>query len=818
LNATRPIETLWHDLRYATRMLRHSLGHTAVAGISLALGIGASTAIFSVVYGVLISPYPYARPNEIWAMQVRDPKNPNQNWTPHRLSETEEIRKLPAVADLMATVPGNQLLTGGRTPENFTAIQVTLNAFQFLEVPPVLGRTLLPSDGKNGQADPVIVLSYRAWQRLFNGSRDALGQPLVLNDQRYTVIGVMPPRFGWWTSDGGWVPLSADPRQDRTVNDIVRLRPGVSKQAAEQQLQSLHLQFAQQRPKDYPQNAFSTALLNYMDITVASGEMESSLRLLFAAVAFLLLIACANVANLQLARGTARAREIAVRMSVGAVRSRILQQLLTESVVLSAAGGILGILFAVGITKGAVALMPEFYVPNEARITVNGYVLLFSAVVSVLTGILFGLAPAIQCSRPDPVEALKEGGRSSGMNAAGGRTRNVLVVVELALSVILLSGASLTIRGFYQLQRMDPGFQTDRVLMLGLPLPPKRYSTYEQRTTFSESVLDRVKAIPGVQAASIGNGGLPFGGPNSAYSIDGHPQTTSRQVVIDLISANYTRTLGIAMRAGRNLDDRDVAHAEPVALINETARKLWPAGENPIGSRLHLDFLATPRGNLLSKSGGTPYVTVVGIIADTRNAGLRSAPDPAVFVPYTLLAPTGRTLAVRTQGEPMAILNAVRQQVQSIDKDQPLSRPLTLEDVLGFEAVQPRFNMALFSFFAAVGLALAVVGIYSVISYMVTRRTHEIGIRMALGAERSAVLGLMLRMGGRLLAIGMVTGLGASFVIAKYLRSEVFQVPATDPLAIGGVVMLLGTSALLACLVPARRASNLDPSHALRHE
>ena len=392
------------------------------------------------------------------------------------------------------------------------------------------------------------------------------------------------------------------------------------------------------------------------------------------------------------------------------------------------------------------------------------------------------------------------------------------MIVELTLSVILLVGASLTIRGFSQLQRADPGFQPDRVLMVGLPLPPKRYATYDQRIAFSQSVLERVKAIPGVQAAAIGNGGLPFGGPESAYSIEGHPQAASRRILVELISAGYTRTLGIPLRAGRELEDREVARGEHVALINETAAKLWPAGESPIGGRLRLDLLENPGGNALVRSGSTPNVTVVGIIADTMNAGLRRAPDPAVFVPYTMVAPPGRTMAVRTQGNPLLLLNAVRQQVQAIDKDQPVSRPLTLEEALGSETVQPRFNMALFSFFAALGLALAVVGIYSVLSYTVARRTREIGIRMALGAEPGDVLSLMLRMGGRLVAIGLAAGLLGSYVLSKYVRSEVFQVPATDPVAILGVFTLLVAAAFLACLVPARRAACLDPMSALRHE
>ena len=819
MNSISWVETLWQDLRFAIRMLAKSPGHTLVAGLSLALGIGASTAIFSAVYGVLISPYPYTRSGEIWAMQVRDVKKPQKFWTRHRTTELDEVRKLPAIADLMATMPENQLLTGGRPPENFTAISVTANGFQFLGVPPLIGRTILPSDVKsNGEAEPVVVLSYKAWQRLFDGNPAALGQTIVLNEQTRTVIGVMPPRFGWWTNDGGWLPLGENLRPAPLVNDIIRLRAGYSKEVAEQQLQTLHLQLAQRSPNDYPRETFGTFLLNYLDITSISGEMQSSLQLLFAAVGFLLLIACANVANLQLARGTARSREIAVRMSVGARRGRVLRQLLTESVVLAIAGGALGVLFAVGITRGVVTLMPDSFIPNEARITVNQYVLAFSAVVSVLTGIIFGLAPAIQCTRPDLVEALKEGARAEGGTVAGGRTRNLLVVVEVALSVVLLVGASLTIRGFYQMQHTDPGFQPDRVLMVSIPLPPKRYPTYEKRVALTEEVLRRVKALPGVEAAAMGNGGMPFGGPQSPFTIEGHPVADGRRIFVQLVSADYQRTMGIAMRAGRVFSESEVARGEHVALINETARRLWPAGENPIGARMRLDLLEKPPSNVLAGAAPSPTVTVVGIIADTKNAGLRNASDAAVYLPYTIVAPPGRTLAVRTQGSPMSMFNAVRQQVQAVDKDQPVVRPLTLEEVMGTETAQPRFSMALLSFFAAIGLGLVVVGIYSVLSYTVSRRTREIGIRMALGAERGTVIGTMLWMGGKLVSVGMVVGLAASYVLFRYLRSEVFQVPATDPLAIAGVVVVLAVAAMLACLGPARRAAGLDPIRALRHE
>jgi putative ABC transport system permease protein len=818
MNSLAPIETLWQDVRYGARLLRKSPGLMVVALLSLALGIGATTAIFSVVYGVLVSPYPYASPHKIWSPEIRELKNSGQFRMFRPMREYVQLKTLPALSEAMATGPENRLLTGDRAPENFTTVAVTANAFHFLGVLPVLGRTIQPFDIRpDGQAQPVIVLTYKAWLRLFDGSPAALGKELLLNEQPFTVIGVMPPRFGWWTNDGGWVALPEDPSGSRWVAAIVRLKSGVSPLMAEQQMQALNLRLAREHPEDFPKAGFTTRLHNYMDITVAAGEMQSSLRLLFGAVGFLLLIACANVANLQMARGTARAHEMAVRMSVGAGRARLVRQLLIESMLLSTAGGVVGVLLASALTKAIVVLMPEFYVPNEARITVNIYVLLFSGCLSVLTGIVFGLAPALKCSRPDLVEALKDAGRTLA-SSSGGRTRNALVVAEIALSVVLLMGAGLTIRGFLRLENLDVGFRADRALMVGLHFPEKRYATYEQRIAFPERALEAVSSLPGVQSAAIGNGGMPFGGPESTYTIEGRPKEESRRLYVELVSTGYAQTMGIPLRAGREFSAQEIARAEPVALINVAAGKLWPAGTSPIGRRLRLDVLEQPNDEVLFPAHINPTVTVVGVIGDTRNDGLRNAPAPAVFIPYTLLAPSFRTLAIRTYAEPMALLNGVRERIRGMDKDQPLSRPITLEEILGSETVQPRFNVALFTFFGLLGLALAAVGIYSMLSYNVARRTHEIGIRMALGAGRGDVLTLMLAMGGRLVLIGLGVGLAASLVLAKILRSEVFEVPGTDPLALAGVVLLLSGAALLACFLPARRAARLDPMSALRHE
>ena len=821
MNIFGALSTVSRDLRYGLRVLRKNRGLSAVAILSLALGIGATTSIFSIVYGVLISPYPYSRPGEIWAPSIRNAKYPNQGRATYKAMEVLRMLELPAFATVMATAPENRVLKRDGAPENFSAIQVTGNAFQFLAVEPILGRVIMPSDIQpDGKPEPVLVLSFKAWHHLFEGRDDAIGKAVVLNDVRHTVIGVMPPRFGWWTNDGGWVPLPLDPRSDRGMFPIVRLAPGTARGAAQEQLQALHQQLAQAAPADFPKEGFNTGLRNYLDITVASGEMQSSLRLLFGAVGFLLLIACANVANLQLARATARTREIALRMSVGAARGRVLRQLLTESVTLSFVGGILGVLLTVAITSAVVALMPEFYVPNEARITVNGYVLAFSVAVSILTGILFGLAPALQCSRLDLVEALKAGGKGAGVGTAGGRTRGLLVVVEVALSVILLAGAGLTVRGFIGLQKTDVGFQTGGLLMVGVQLPAQRYATWDQRVAFTQSLLDRAAAIPGIQAAAIGNGGLPFGGPRSDYHIEGVPEAGRGPIMVGLISQDYARTMGIPLLAGSLLTAQDVLHAAHVGLINQAASKLWPEGQSPIGKRIHLGLLERPQGPVLLPPGAPAAdVTVVGILRDTRNDGLRNPAAPAVFLPYTLLAPPGRTLALRVRtGNPMALLNAVREQVRQLDKDLPLGRPITIEEILGDQTRQPRFNMALFSFFGGLGLSLAAIGLFSVLSYSVASRTHEIGVRMAMGAKRGHVLTLVLTMGAKLVAAGLAVGLGGSLLLARYLKSEVFQMPATDPISLIGVVLVLAVAASLACVLPARRAARLDPMNALRHD
>jgi putative ABC transport system permease protein len=700
-------------------------------------------------------------------------------------------------------------------PESFRAVLLTGNAFNFLGVPPVIGRTIQPADIRpDGEAEPVVVLSYRLWLRLFDGSPGALGRTLRLNGRPHTIVGVMPPRFGWYGNDGFWLPLSPARTDVPWVNPIVRLAPGVGEAAATTQLSALHERLAAETPAAFPSQGFTTLLRNYLDVTVASGEMRTTLRLLMGGVAFLLLIACANVANLQLARGTSRSREMAVRMSIGAGRRRLLRQLLTESVLLSIAGGALGVLFAFLVIRSIVGLMPQFYVPNEARVGINVPVLWFSFGLSVATGILFGLVPALQISKPDAGDALKAV-RSTGGEAQGGRTRNVLVVVEVALAVVLLVSAGLTARTFFALYNIDPGYAPDRVLIVGVPLRPAKYATLEQRNNFTAELVDRVRSLPGVEAASIG---IPFSGPQSPFTIAGDAGGQSRQMWLNLVSADYLKTYGIPLRRGRMFDDAEVRRGDRVALMNEAAAKQWPAGIDPIGSRVRLGALERPPASTLADTSRAAEVTIVGIIGDTRNDGIRRPTAPAFVLPYSVLAPLQRTLAVRSAGNPRLLVNALRAEVREIDGEQPLGRPVTMGDILGEEYIQPRFAMALFGAFAAVGLALASAGIYSVLSFHVARRTHELGVRMALGAPRRHVLALMLGMGGRLVAVGLAVGVAASLASTRLLRSQLFGVEAADPIAYLGVTLILAAVTLVACYLPARRAAAVDPVVALRQE
>jgi putative ABC transport system permease protein len=812
------LEQLSQDIRYALRGFGRNPGYATVALLSLMLGIGTSVALFSVMYGILIAPYPYSKPSEIWAPAVVAPNHPSHAWHRYTRREYLEIQKLSSFSDVMATDVRQVLMMGDTGTESFYGVFLTGEAFNFIGVKPLIGRTIQPYDIQpGGKPDTVAVLTYGLWRRMFDANPNVLGKTMILDGVPHTVIGVMPPRFGWWTSEAFWLPMPMDLSDDTPINVVMRLAPRTTKEAAEQQLNELNLRLAELNPREFPKGKMRTVLNNYMDITQASGRMKSSLDLLLAAVGLLLLIACVNVANLQLARMTTRTREIAMRSAIGAGRGRIVRQLLTESVILSLLGGALGVLFSFALVKVIVALIPADNVPNEARITVNGFVLLFSLGVSMLTGILFGLVPALRSSHPDLVEALKDGGNGATGSIRGQATRNGLVVVEITLSAILLTGASLAIRSFVTLLRTDPGFQPEKALAMYVDLQPDRYPTLAQRNAFDQELVENISKLPGVQAVAIGNGGMPYSGWESTYSLEGQPRVEGRKVVISLISSDYLRTLGIPLKRGRSFTMAEVENGIHVALINESAARLWATGTNPTGRRMQLDALAQPlRPPVLVAPGISSDVTIVGVVGDTKNSGLQNATLPAVYMPYTLIAPPSRQLAVRTFGEPMSILNAVRQKIHAMDKGMAMGRPLTINEMLGNETEQPRFNMALFSGFAALGLALAAIGIYCVISYNVTQRVHEIGVRMALGASPADILKWVLRTAIRVTAMGLLIGLCGSIVLEKLVRFNAFGAASFDGISLLALAILLFSVALLAAWLPARRAGKLDPLVALR--
>lgn len=819
------LEQLGQDIRYTVRSMRKQRAFTSVALLSLMLGIGASVALFSVVYGALIAPFPYSDPHNIWWPSTTANEDPMRVADRHlyTVKEFQELEKSPTFSAVLGVNVEQDLLTGNDVDtETVKGIRMTGGAFNFLGVPPLLGRTIQPSDiNAAGDPAPVVVLKYSFWKSVFDGDPHVLGRKLSINHIPYTVIGVMPPRFGWFTQDSFWMPMRMNPTDLGAMWVCVRIRPGLSLQVAEQQLGQLDQRLAAITPANFPKGVIHVTMRSQTDLNLASQSgMRQSLDLLLAAVGLLLLIACVNVANLQLARMTTRMREMAMRLAIGAGRGRLIRQLLTESALLALAGGILGVLLAIGATRGIVAMLPPQSIPGEARITVNGYVLLFAVAISMLTGILFGLAPALRSSRQDLAGTLKEGGSGSGGSIHGQAMRGGLVVTEIALSVILLTGASVAIRHFVQLATTDPGFQPNKALVVPISLSPERYTTFDQRNAFDQTLIDNVASLPGVEAVAMANGGTPFGGISSTLSIQGLPEASGQKVVVSLISSDYLKTMGIPLKRGRGFTPEEVGSAMHVALINESAAKLWPPNMNPATGQIKLDFFAQKFKSpvVLPAPGLGPDMTVVGVVGDTRNFGLEDATHPEVYVPYTLIAPPGRVLAVRTYGDPMEILKTVRAQVKKLDDNLPMGQPYSVDEIMGFETQQPKFNMALFSAFALLGITLAAIGIYCVISYNVTQKVHEIGVRMAMGASRGHILRWVMRMAMKVAVMGLVIGLCGSFVVQRVMRSSLFGKASFDAMSVGAVVLVLSAVAVLAAWLPALRAGKLNPVTALRNE
>jgi predicted permease len=805
---------MWQDLRYGLRSIRNQPAFTALAILTLALGIGAATTIFSVIQNVLLDPFPYKDAHRVAAIRIHDSTNPQPFGrtalqTPEFLDYVEQNHVFEEVIGgtgedvLMTTAEGTEQVTGGA---------VTGNMFQFLGVSAILGRTLTPEDAAPG-APPVFVIAHKMWVKHFNSDPSVVGRTLVLNGVPTTAVGVMPARFTKNAADL-WRPVALN-RADPLVNKRyflfqARLKPGVTLAQAAADLDVVAHRAAQVYPANYPKQ-FNILVVSWVDSIV--NQFRQTLYTMAAAVGLLLLIGCFNVAIMLLAKAAARSREMAVRASLGANRARLVRQLLIESGLLALAGAAIGIFFAYIGIKGVVPLIPDGFIPREVVIRLNLPVLLFSLGAAVLTVVLFGLAPAAQTARRNIVEPLKDSGKGVGSGFRGGRLRNILVVVEIALSLMLLVGAGLLMRTFVRLQQVDLGLNPDNILVARLPFPRGTYKTAVEKQRFFQQLLPRLHALPGVVAATETSTLPPYGGIGTAIEIPGKTHTEEWRGLFQLVSEGYAPTLGLRVTRGRMLSADDVNGVRKVAVVNQTLVKRYFGAEDPIGRQVKLSMLETfPDGPVAN-----PVFDIVGVIADAKNNGVQDPPQPEVLIPYTMTGGFERGILVRTAGDPAGLLNSVRKEIWAVDRGVALTNIGTLNEFLRqFTYAEPRFSLILLSVFASVGLVLVAIGVYSVIAYTVSQQIHEIGIRMALGAQRADVLRLILRVTSRLVVAGVVLGLLGSLAVMKVLASQVWGVSPRDPVTLITVVSAMSLAALAASYFPARRAMNVNPIVALR--
>jgi putative ABC transport system permease protein len=801
-----------NDLRYAFRQLIKSPGFTLLAVLTLAISIGMNTAIFSVVHALLLDPFPYRDHARLVQLRQQKPTDSGvqaQHTGREFGSYQEQARSFEALAAIENV--SRNLTVGNQQPERAAGAKVTADFFTLLGVPPRLGRTLLPNDQGEGAAR-VVVLGYDVWQSRFGGDPQVIGRTVELDAEPYTVVGVMPLRF----RHGGasfWFPFPFEMRQatQRWYPVIARLAPGVSLSSANAELATIAARFAQNQPATADYANWTVSALPLRDALL--GHVRTAVFVLVAAVASVLLIACANVAGLLLVRASARQREIAIRAAIGATRGQLLRQFFVESALLAAIGGALGMLITAWGIDALVKLLPEAGVldggiPAETSIHISAPILFFAVGVTFAATFLFGLWPAWQASRTDAALAMRLGDRSGGSTRQP--LRAVLIVAEVALAVVLLAGAGLLLRSFSQLVRTDPGFRTERVLSARLNLPPTRYDKPGATVRFAEQLLASVRELPGVQAvAAVSH--PPFSYLDRwPFALEGRTAPEQRMSAANrVVSPNYYEVMGIPLRRGRVFTEQDTTGQPGVIIINEVmARRTW-GDEDPIGKRLTVYVAAREFP-----------VTVVGVVADSRQMSLEETIVPEMNFPMAQAANVLRrfNLVVRTHTEPTSLLPAIRAAVAKFDPQLPLYNVTTIQGVVDESLSVRRFALYVLGLFASVALLLAVSGIYGVISHAVTQRTHEIGIRMALGAARRDVFQLVLGEGGKLAVTGVAIGIIASYILTQFLRTLLFGITPTDPLTFAAVALLLLLTALLACYFPARRASRVDPMEALRTE
>ncbi|MHB9007135.1 MAG: ABC transporter permease [Limisphaerales bacterium] len=824
------MESLQQDLRFGWRQLRRSPGFAAVAVFTLALGIGANTAIFSVINAALLNPFPYPDAQRIMFIGETFGQEQGLNAVayPNFLDFRQENRSFEHLA-----IARNQSfnLTGGEEPVRVEGAAVSAEVFPLLEMPPALGRGFRADEDREG-ADRVVVLSHALWERRFGGDASVIGRTVNLDEQPYTVIGVMPPRFRFWGADV-WVPAGLNFDGELQTSRVARmgyfmvgrLKDGVSPVQARADLEVV----ARRLAAAYPDTNRDTGVQVRSLVENTTQNIRPTLLVLWCAVGFVLVIACANVANLLLARAMVREREMAIRTALGAGRWRLMRQTLLESLPLALLGGGFGLGLAFAGVKLLLALTPPGSLPSEAVVRIDWRVVLFTLGSALLTAVLFGVVPALQSSRAGVHENLKESTRGSTGGSSSHRTRNLLVIAETALALTLLMAAALLMKSFHRMQSANVGFHPQSVLQMQLNLPLAKYPQPVNLAAFYTAALERLQALPGV--VSVGaNSGLPFSGSSMGMPV--LTRGASYENLQDmpftqysLVMGDYFRTLGLELRAGRVFDGRDAATTEPVVIINQTLAKKHFPEVDPIGQTLMLGLpenLNRP-GLLGAERVDFPWLTVVGVVDDVRQEGFNQEPTAQAYVPYVQVPVfpqmlTRLMLVARTHGDPADLIASARQAVWSIDRDQPIARIGPMESLLLDHLRQPRFSMILLGVFASVALLLSAIGIYGVISYAVSQRTREVGIRMALGAQPADVLGLILRQGMRLVAIGLGVGLLVTLGLTRFMKSLLYEVGTADPLTLGCVAVTLATVAALACYLPARRATRVAPVVALRQD
>jgi putative ABC transport system permease protein len=809
------MNNLWLDLRYGARMLLKRPSFTLITVLTLALGIGANTAIFSLVSAVLLRPLNYQEPERLVMIWEGVAALGLTGDTPAPANYADWKAQSQSFADMAALNLQNFNLTGDGEPERVTAFGATANFFPLLGVQPVLGRTFTDEEAKPG-ANKVVVLSHGLWQTRYGGERSIVGRDIELNGEKYTVVGVMPADFQFAVPDTRlWVPLAFTPaelanRDTHYLNVVARLKPGVSVAQANADIQAITERIAAAYPDS--SSGLGASVVSLHD--TLAGDVRRPFTMLLVAVAFVLLIACANIAGVLLSRGAARGREMAVRAALGASRWRIVRQLLTESVLLGLLGGILGALLALWTFSFLQQLIPAG-LRTSATLQLDLPVLAFTLGVSLMAGVVFGLAPALAAARTDLNEALKQGGGRGVLGGAQRWLRGAFVVGEVALALVLLVGAGLLIQTLAKLRNQYADLRPESILTARTQLLGERYRTTEQRAAFYDGVLQRVAHLPGVVAAGYTTAvPLAWKGGANGLTLEGRASdaNTFWNAIHRQISPDYFQAIGIPLRAGRAFNEHDDARAVPVAIVNETmAKSYWP-GETAIGKRFKIGSLDDPN----------PWLTIVGVAADVRQMGADAPVKAEMYVPYRQPQPFSfyapRDLVIRTAVEPASLVPAVRQAVHEVDPTQPVANIRTMNEVLGRETAQRRLGMILLTTFAALALLLAALGIYGVLSYFVVQHTPEIGVRLALGAQRRDVLRLVIGKGMKLALAGIAVGLAGALVLTRLMTSLLFGVKAADPLTFGLLALLLTLVALVACYIPARRATKVDPMVALRYE